>query len=167
MITSEWNWQNSRKWGSWIKKKELILLPLGEPHSNYTEHTHEVPKCVCVWYKGSEVKWYYTQHLGCWSTFWTLLLFCFVDKCQTFRTPLKFSVVVEFLGFIMRVDGIYSASNKEWGTMPATHHNYNSYTGQGSYQSSFRSRFLVSFSLTLEYFFKILKVLKFKQVFDS
>ncbi|XP_052096775.1 cyclin-dependent kinase 12-like isoform X2 [Mytilus californianus] len=47
----------------------------------------------------------------------------------------------------MRVDGIYS--NKEWGTMPATHYNpsgtYNSYkydTGQTSYQSSYRSRFL-------------------------
>ncbi|CAG2211571.1 CLK2_3 [Mytilus edulis] len=48
----------------------------------------------------------------------------------------------------MRVDGIYS--NKEWGRMPATHYNpsgtgYNSYkydTGQTSYQSSYRSRFL-------------------------
>jgi len=54
----------------------------------------------------------------------------------------------------MRVDGLYSTHNKEWGTMPSTQHvqsnnsTYNSFkndTGQSAYQSSFRSRFLVSF----------------------
>ncbi|CAC5424841.1 CLK2_3 [Mytilus coruscus] len=66
---------------------------------------------------------------------------------RSYRHRRRSSYTSESSSRRMRVDGIYS--NKEWGTMPATHYNpsgtYNSYkydTGQTSYQSSYRSRFL-------------------------
>lgn len=98
------------------------------------------------------VNWYHTKtFLWCrLQTFWTL----WQSWCILYKEVKGVLEVCQVWCIRMRVDGLYSTHNKEWGTMPSTQHvqsnntTYNSFkndTGQSAYQSSFRSRFVVSF----------------------
>lgn len=138
----------------WLKRKNALWdTPLPYTHSHSSQQQLYVRVCDKTLSEVSlTVNWYHTKtFLWCWlQTFWTL----WQSWCILYKEVKGVLEVCQVWCIRMRVDGLYSTHNKEWGTMPSTQHvqsnnsTYNSFkndTGQSAYQSSFRSRFLVSF----------------------
>jgi hypothetical protein len=146
-----------------IKEKEY---PVGDPSFIHT-HSSQQQLYVCnktLSEVSLTVNWYHTKtFLWCWlQTFWTLGQ----SWCILYKEVKGVLEVCQVWCIRMRVDGLYSTHNKEWGTMPSTQHvqsnnsTYNSFkndTGQSAYQSSFRSRFLVSLFFVM-FFFQVVEM---------